>query len=137
MRTTRLLVSGTVAAALLLAATGCAEKYSAERDGKDLGEALCDLREAEPDEVDAALADVEDELGDLADSYALFTAEDRADIDENLSDLAEHVADGNTALIQQDLAVIRRSAGNVREDVDETASAAWDGILQGLDTCVA
>ena len=30
--------------------TACSAKYSAERDGKDLGEAVCDLRRLQPEE---------------------------------------------------------------------------------------
>ena len=42
--------------ALVLIAAGCSQKYSAERDGKKLGEAACDLRDADsPDEIEAAL----------------------------------------------------------------------------------
>jgi hypothetical protein len=117
---------------------GCSQKYTAERDGKDLGEALCDLKDAStPEEAASALADVQSEMDSLASNYAMFTAEDRADIDENLEDLREHVAQGNEALIQQDLTVIRRSLNNVSDDLDDTSQAAWDGVKQGVDECIA
>ena len=67
----------------------------------------------------------------------MFTAEDRADIDENLEDLREHIAQGNKELIQQDLTVIRRSLSNVDDDLDDTSQAAWDGVKQGVDNCIA
>ena len=126
-----------LAAVLVLAAGSCAQKYSAERDGKDLGQALCDLRGAtSAEEAGSALSEVQEELDELASNYSMFTAEDRADIDEQLNDLAEHIAQGNEVLIQQDLAVMRRSISNIRGDVDDTSEAAWDGVLQGLDDCI-
>jgi gas vesicle protein len=124
-------------AALAIAATGCAEKYSAERDGKDLGEALCDLKTADsPEAAEDAASEVTDQVNDLANKYAMFTAEDRQRIDENINDVAEHVAQGNQALLQQDIAVIQRNAQQARKDADETSQAAWDGIKQGLDGCL-
>jgi hypothetical protein len=121
-------------AALLLGA--CAQTLRAERDGRDVGRAVCDVRDADSAEEAAdALADLESELDDLADEAAMFTAEDRADIDENLSDLAEHVAGGNEDLAQQDLAVIQRSLDNIRDDLGQTSQAAVDGMLQGLMEC--
>lgn len=124
-----------VAASVLLV-TGCSQKYSAERDGKKLGEAICDLRSADNQEqAEEALADINEQLDDLANKYALYTAEDRADIQNNLADLLEHVVQGQPNLAQQDLTVLERSADNVADDVNETARAAWDGVLQGLSDC--
>lgn len=119
-----------------LAMTGCSEKYSAERDGKKLGEAICDLRGADStDEADAALADINEQIDDLANKYALYTAEDRADVQNNLADLYEHVIQGQPNLAQQDLAVLERSTGNIADDVNEIARAAWEGVLEGTADC--
>ena len=97
--------------ALVVLLAGCSQKYSAERDGKKLGEAVCDLRTATTaEDVADARSQIDNQLGDLANKYALFTAEDRNDIQENLADLAEHRVQGNTSLMQQDLAVLERSA---------------------------
>jgi hypothetical protein len=126
----------TVVAIAALVLLGCGQQYTAERDGQDLGEALCDLKDASTaEEVDAAVADVQSEVDSLASNYAMFTAEDRADIDENFEDLREHVSQGNEELARQDLTVIRRSLGNVADDLDDTSQAAWDGVLQAVDDC--
>jgi len=120
----------------LLLLTGCSQKYSAERDGKKLGQAICDLRTATNEEdANDALDDINKQLEDLGNKFALFTAEDRADVQNNLDDLHEHAIQGNGALAQQDLAVLERSAGNIAEDTNETSSAAWEGVLQGLADC--
>ena len=42
---------------------------------------------------------------------------------------------GQPNLMYQDLSVLERSADNIREDANETAKAAWDGVLQGLSEC--
>jgi hypothetical protein len=121
----------------LLVASGCTEDQRAEQDGQDAGQALCDVRDAEgQDAVDEARAEFERQLDDLSEKFSSFTAEDRADIRENLADLVEHVIEGNEALIQQDLAVIRRNVDAVGGDVDDTADAAAAGFLQGLDDCL-
>jgi hypothetical protein len=136
MTTSRAIAAGLTAGALLFAAAGCSQKYTAERDGKKLGEAVCDLRDADTEEAaQEALADARAQLDDLGNKFALFTAEDRADIENNLADLAEHRVQGQPNLMYQDLTVLERSADNIREDVNETAQAAWDGLLQGLSEC--
>ena len=132
----RITIVVVVVAGVTLLAAGCSQKYSAERDGKKLGEAICDLRDAETrEEADAALGDINEQLDDLGNKFALYTAEDRADINNNLTDLAEHRIQGQPNLAQQDLTVLERSANNIAEDVNETSRAAWEGVLQGLADC--
>ena len=125
-----------VAALAVLAAPACARKYRSENDGQDVGEAICDVRDADTaEEAQSALSDLNEELDDISDNFSLFTAEDRADIDENLTDMLEHASQGNELLLQQDVTVIRRSMDNIRDDLGDTGKAAVDGILQGLDDC--
>ena len=137
MTKTRFLITSTAAvAALVLLAAGCSQKYSAERDGKKLGEAVCDLREAaSPEDAESALEEINDQLEDLGNKYALFTAEDRQDVQNNLADLHEHAIQGNTALMQQDLAVLERSIRNIADDSNETSRAAWEGVAEGMADC--
>jgi hypothetical protein len=125
-----------LATGALLFTAGCSQKYSAERDGKKLGEAICDLHEADsPEAAQEALEDVNNQLDDLGNKFALFTAEDRADVNNNLADLAEHNVQGQPNLMKQDLAVLERSIENIKEDLNETSRAAWEGVLQGLADC--
>lgn len=129
-----LLAAAVVTAGLL---AGCSPKYGAERDGKKLGEAICDLKTADSaDAAQSAVDDINEQLGDLERRYSVWTAEDRARIDENLADLAGHVADDNQALEQQDLAVVTRNLAQARKDASEITEAAIDGISQGLDDCL-
>jgi hypothetical protein len=135
MKKARTLAAALTAGALVIS-LGCSQKYSAERDGKKLGEAVCDVRDADnEDEAQKALADVNEQLDDLGNKFALYTAEDRADITNNLADLAEHRIQGQPNLMYQDLTVLERSIDNIRSDVNETSRAAWDGVLEGLADC--
>lgn len=124
-------------ALVLLVAAGCTDAQRAEQQGQDIGDELCDVRDADDQaEAQEALADVEREIDELADDHASFTAEDRSDIRENLDDLAAHVIEGDDVLAQQDLAVIRANVDAIEGDVDSTARAAASGVLQGLDDCI-
>jgi hypothetical protein len=126
-----------VAATALLLAVGCSQKYSAERDGKKIGQAICDLRNATTAEDAAdARSDALKQLDDLGSKYAMYTAEDRRDIENNLADLAEHSIQGNSVLTQQDVAVLQRSTKHIAEDANETAEAAWEGVNEGIGTCI-
>ena len=85
----RALLGLAAVAGLALFAAGCGQQMRAERDGRDLAESLCDLRNA--DDVaaaDEALEDINEQLDDLSRRFGVSTAEDRADVDENLADLA-------------------------------------------------
>ena len=120
--------------ALTILAPACAKKYQAERDGKDVGESLCDVRDASTkEEAQSALSDLESEVDDIAADFSSFTAEDRKDIQENVSDLVQH--QGDDLLMQQDITVIRRSLENIKQDLGDSGQAAIDGIFQGLDDC--
>jgi hypothetical protein len=125
-----------VAVAGIVFAAGCGQKYAAERDGKKLGEAICDLRDADDQEdVQEATEEIQEQLDDLGNKYAFYTAEDRADIENNLADLAEHAIQDQPNLALQDLTVLERSANNIKDDLNETSRAAWEGLLQGLADC--
>jgi hypothetical protein len=125
-----------VSLAAIAVLTGCGQKYAAERDGKKLGEAICDLRDSDTaEEAQASMDDINNQLDDIGDKYAFYTAEDRADIQNNLADLAEHTIQGQENLAQQDLTVLERSAKNISEDANETSQAAWDGLREGLSDC--
>jgi len=131
------LVALTALAGVTLLAAGCGQQMRAERDARDLADAVCDLRNADDTgEADEALDDINAQLDDLSRRFGVSTAEDRADIDENLADLAEHAAQDNEVLLQQDLAVLQRSAENVRDDASGVQQAAWSGFADGVRECI-
>jgi len=133
----RALLGFAAVAGLALFAAGCGQQMRAERDGRDLAESLCDLRDADDvDAADEALHDINEQLDDLTRRFGVSTAEDRADVDENLADLAEHAVQGNEVLLQQDLAVLQRSAENIRDDASGVQHAAWNGFADGVRECI-
>ena len=115
---------------------GCGQQMRAERDARDLADAVCDLKNADDaDDANEALDDINAQLDDLSRRFGVSTAEDRADVDENLADLAEHAVQGNEVLLQQDLTVLLRSAENIRDDATEVQQSVWTGIAAGLQEC--
>jgi hypothetical protein len=126
------------AVAVVLVAAGCGQQVRAERDGRDLAESVCDLRDAsDAESAQAAIDDIEGQIDDLVERYGVATAEDRADVQNNLADLAEHAIQGNEVLVQQDLTVLQRSAENIRDDTSDVQQAAWTGLADGLKECLA
>jgi hypothetical protein len=124
-------------AGVSLLAAGCGQQMRAERDARDLADAVCDLRNAEDaGAANEALDDIRAQIDDLSRRYGVATAEDRADVEENLADLAEHAVQGNEVLLQQDLAVLQRSAENIRDDASGVQQAAWSGFADGVKECI-
>jgi anion-transporting ArsA/GET3 family ATPase len=129
------LVVGLLAVGSILIA-GCGGEIRAERQGRQFGEAICDVREA--DDVDEAQRQLDQALRQMNDLERIVgrpVDEDVDDIQENLEDLLEHVADGNAALLDQDIAVIQRNIDAVRDTLTGKGEAAYDGIQEGLGDC--
>ncbi|WP_421120978.1 hypothetical protein ACE2AJ_06770 [Aquihabitans daechungensis] len=134
----RALFAIAAAGVLSFVAVGCGQQLRAEGDGRDLADAVCDLRDAtSAEEASAAVDDIQKQVDDLAKRYGVATGEDRADIQNNLADLAEHAVQGNEVLVQQDLAVLQRSAEHVRNDAGDVQQAAWTGFADGINECIS
>jgi hypothetical protein len=132
----RLIILTVAALGVAVVLAGCGEKYSAERDGKELGQAVCDLRDADNEqETDEAQAEVNDKLNDLIEKYAFMTADDRQQLEDTLDQLRGNVADQNFGLAQQDLATLEANVNDIRERANEVSRAAWDGFSQGVSDC--
>jgi hypothetical protein len=132
-RTVSILVALAGVGALVLG--GCAE-IDAERQGTQLGEAICDLRTADnADDADQAIQDIQDELTDVSRIVGRGVDEDVSDIQENLDDLREHVVNGQQTLRDQDVNAIRRNVEDIADHVEGTQKAAYDGVAEGLADC--
>ena len=135
---TRTIAALAAAASLTLVVAGCGQQLRAERDGRDLAESVCDLQDAtDAEAASSAIDDIEAEIDDLVKRYGVATGEDRADVQNNLADLAEHAVQGNEVLVLQDLAVLQRSAENIRDDAGDVQQSAWTGFADGLQECLA
>ena len=87
MTKTRTLILALAVVAIVLTA-GAARSTRPNETARRLGEAVCDLRDATtPEDAQSALDDLNNQLNDLGNKYAVFTAEDRADVQNNLADL--------------------------------------------------
>ena len=113
-------------------AAGCAG-FRTERDGRQAGDAICDIKSAY--EAKAALDDLQKWVDKAEKTTGRPVDEDVRDIKENLSDLAEHAANGNSALAQQDVAVIRRNVQSVVRVTQSRTQRFYEGVDQGLSNC--
>ena len=127
--------AGAAVFAVVLVLTGCAGLRS-ERQGKQVGRSICDLKDA--DNADDAKKEIERITEDFNDARRITgvdVSQDVAAIDENLNDMAEHVAQGNSALLEQDIAVIRRNLTQAINCTSDNVQHYYEGVRQGLDTC--
>jgi peptidoglycan hydrolase CwlO-like protein len=130
-----LAVTGAVAVGLLVLG-GCAGELRAERNGKQAGKAICDVKTSgNANEAQRNLNQAQRKMRDLQRTVGRPIDEDVRDINENLSDLVEHVSQGNKALAQQDIAVIERNIHAVSKGLTGKARAAYDGMEEGLAEC--
>lgn len=135
MTVRRVTVVAAGAAALVLVLAGCAGIRS-ERQGKQVGEAICDLRDASSaDEAQRQIEKIEEDVADARRITGVAVNQDVRRINEQLSDLAEHAVQGNDALLDQDLAVIRRNLSQAIDDTDGNVQRYYQGMRQGLDSC--
>ena len=139
IHSTRRTAAATALAVLLpaFARAACSPKYTSERDGKALGQAICDLWEAEDSEAaQEARAEIGAELENLENEYAFYTEEDREYVQDNLSDFFDNASERDVTAMQQDLAELDQSAQSIAENAGEVTQAAWDGLRQGLSSCI-
>jgi cob(I)alamin adenosyltransferase len=118
-----------------LGVVGCAG-FRAERQGRDVGRAICDIKQADnPDEAQRAL----DKLNRRVEKAVRITGrpvnEDVRDIQENVRDLTEHVSQRQSELAKQDVAVIRRNVQTVVEQAPELTKRFYEGVSEGLGDC--
>ncbi len=128
------MLAAVAAGALVLSA--CGGEIRAERQGRQVGQAICDITDADSlDDARQQLDQAQRQMDDVQRIVGRPIEEDVEDIDENLDDLVEHVEDGNDALLEQDIAVIQRNAEAVGRTLNGEAEAAYDGIQEGLAEC--
>ena len=129
------MIAATIAAGALVF-SACGGEFRAERQGKQFGEAVCDVKSADNrDDAQRQLDKAQRQAADLQRIVGRPLNEDVSDIQENLRDLVEHVANGNNALRQQDIAVIQRNLNAVARTLTGSAKAAYDGVQEGLAEC--
>jgi hypothetical protein len=114
---------------------GCAG-YRTERQGRDVGRAICDVKQADnADQAERALQKLDRRLEKAARITGRPVDEDVRDITENLHDLVEHASNGRDTLAKQDVAVIRRNVQTVVHQAPELTKRYYEGVNEGLADC--
>jgi hypothetical protein len=114
---------------------GCGE-LRAERQGVQAGRAICDVKQADSvEEAEREITQAQRQLQDLERIVGRPISEDLDDIDENFTDMLEHVRQGNEALLEQDIAAIQRNIRAVASTLTGKGEAAYDGVQEGLAEC--
>ena len=127
-----LAVIGSAAVAVVLLG-GCFGTMRAERTGKQAGEAICDVKTASSaDEAQRQANQAQRKLNDVQRIVGRPINEDLHDVNQNMTDLIEHVRQGNKALARQDVAVIQRNVQAVSRTMTGKGRAAYDGMQEGL-----
>jgi peptidoglycan hydrolase CwlO-like protein len=121
---------------IAVALSGCFGTIRAERSGKKAGEAICDVKNSSSvDEAQRNANQAQRKLNDVQRIVGRPINEDLHDVNQNITDLIEHVRQGNKALARQDIAVIERNIQAVSRTLSGKARAAYDGMLEGLAEC--
>jgi hypothetical protein len=129
-------VTGVVVALVLLVGLAACAGFRVERDGRKTGDAICDLKDASSTaDAQKALQDAQRWIDKAARITGRPVSRDVRDVSENLSDLAKHVPNGNSALAQQDIAVIRRNVQSIVRVTSGHTQRFYQGLDEGLSNC--
>ena len=122
-------------AALGLGVVGCAG-FRTERQGRDVGRAICDIKQADnPDQAQRAVDKLNRHLEKAVRITGRPVSEDVRDIQENILDLIQHVNTRQSTLAKQDVAVIRRNVQTVIQQAPEQTKRFYEGVNEGFGDC--
>jgi len=119
---------------LALAVAGCAGLRS-ERSGRDVGRAICDVKNASPGDVQQQLTKLRNKLNDAQRITGRPVAQDVDNIDNNINDLVNHVSDKQSALAHQDVESIQRNVVQAADKASGLAKRYYQGVAEGLGGC--
>lgn len=129
---TRIRFITVVALVVLVAVVAGCGGYRAEYNGRQFGEAVCDIATGD---ARAGLDDARKALEDARNIRGVITDEDQEMIEGRLNALDEAIAAGDDVLGRADLESLRRE---VKELIDATSGRAqrfYQGVEQGLGDC--
>jgi hypothetical protein len=117
------------------ALAGCSTEARAERKGKQFGDQVCKMRNADnADDAQEHLRKAQDKLDDLRRFVGRDVNQDVRDVSRNLDQLARDVSAGRDVR-ERDVGAISR---NIQQAVSETsgaAQAAYEGMLEAINNC--
>jgi hypothetical protein len=119
-----------------LALLGGCSRFRVERQGKDVGEDICDLKNANSaQEAQDIVKDLQDDVNDARRITGNKIDQDVRSVSEQISDLQKHVPDGNSALAQQDISVIQRNLAQAIDSTSGHVQRFYQGVSEGLASC--
>ena len=122
-------------ALVVLGVAGCAG-FRTERQGRDVGRAVCDIKTASnADQAQRALDKLNRHLDDAQRITGRPVNEDVRDIQNNVNDLVRHASGGQAALARQDVAVIQRNVQDVVNTAPALTKRFYEGVVEGLGDC--
>lgn len=107
----------------------------AELQGRQLGDAICDLRNASSGDVQQAANKVQRQANDVQRIVGRPIQNDVQDYNQNVADLVKHVQNGNSVLAGQDVRAMDRNFDAVSRTLSGKGKAAYDGVREGLGAC--
>jgi ElaB/YqjD/DUF883 family membrane-anchored ribosome-binding protein len=127
------LVTTATAVALLLG--GCAG-FRTERQGRDVGRAICRVKHAgSPDQAQRALDTLRRDLEQAQRITGRPVDQDVHDIQSNMNDLVQHVSSRQSTLARQDVAAIQRNVEDVIRTAPGLTKRFYEGVNEGLGDC--
>jgi hypothetical protein len=118
-----------------VALAGCAGLRT-ERSGRDVGRAVCDVRNASnADEAQRALTKLNNKLNDAQRITGRPVAQDVNNIQNNINDLVNHASDNQSTLAHQDVEAILRNVNQAADQTSGMAKRFYQGVAEGLGDC--
>jgi hypothetical protein len=119
-----------------LALLGGCSRFRVERQGKDVGEDICDLKNANSaQDAQDIVKDLQEDVNDARRITGNKIDQDVRSVSEQISDLQKHVPDGNSALAQQDISVIQRNLAQAIDSSSGHVQRFYQGVSEGLANC--
>lgn len=117
--------------------TGCG-RFRVERQGKDVGKEICDLKSASSAQDAKDIVNrIQKDVNDAQRITGNKIDQDVRSISEQLSDLQKKVPNGNSALAQQDISVIQRNLAQAIDSTSGHVQRFYQGVSEGLANCVS
>jgi len=124
-----------VALGAVVLVAGCTG-FRLERQGKDMGQAICDLKSASnKDEADKAVQKFQKASDKAQRITGRAVNQDVRQINEQISDLQKHVPNGNSARAQQDISALQRNVNQAVNTSSGHAQRFYEGVSEGLTDC--
>jgi ABC-type uncharacterized transport system auxiliary subunit len=134
-RVTKVGAALAVIVATTLGLTGCSTEARAERKGKQFGDQVCKVRNADsPESAQRHARKASDKLDDLSRFVGRDVRQDVRSADRNIDQMVRDVNAGRN-IREQDVNALVRAFQQASNSTTGATRAAYDGVLEGLSNC--